>query len=191
MGENSISSVLIKEEDEVQKPVYFVSKVLQGAEIRYSEVEKTALVIITTARKLRPYFLSHWVKVRMSLPFQQILEKPDISGRMVKWAVELGEYEIEFESRTAIKAQALAYFLQEMTRVAEVKVWKAFVDGSVTKEASGVGIKMISPEGDHLSFSIQYECPLSNNEAEYEAVVKAARMLVTLGATDILMFTDS
>lgn len=46
VGENSISSVLIKEEDGVKKPVYFVSKVLQGAEVRYTEVEKAALAII-------------------------------------------------------------------------------------------------------------------------------------------------
>lgn len=62
-----------------------------------------------------------------------------------------------------------------MTRASEVKLWKVSVDGSVTKEASRVGIRMISLEGDNLSFAIQFKCLLSNNQAEYEAVVKAAR----------------
>lgn len=82
--ENSVSFVLIKEDEGIQKPVYFVSKALQGAEARYAEIEKTAQAIITTAKKLRPYFLSHKVIVRTSLLCQQVLGKPEVSRRMVK-----------------------------------------------------------------------------------------------------------
>lgn len=128
MGEHYISSVLVKEKRMMQKSVYFVSKALQGPKLRYAEIEKTTLMVMITARKLRQNFLSHLIKVRTNLPFKQNLGRLDLSGLMVKWAVELGEYEIEFELRTAIKAQALADFLQKTTRVRERKNWKAFVD---------------------------------------------------------------
>lgn len=54
VGESSISSVLIKEKEGVQKLIYFVSKVLQGPEKRYTEIEKATLAIMVTAWKLRP-----------------------------------------------------------------------------------------------------------------------------------------
>lgn len=63
VGDHSINSVLVNEEGIAQRPVYFVSKVLQGLEVRYSKIEKTALAVMTTARKLRPCFLSHLIKV--------------------------------------------------------------------------------------------------------------------------------
>lgn len=137
VGEKSISSVLVKEVQGVQKPIYFVSRILQGPKERYSELEKAELAVITMARKLCPYFLSHVVRVLTNLSFKKTLGRPDLSdlsGRMVKWVVELGKYEVEFESRAAIKAQVLADFLQETMRAQEDKVWEGFVDGPVTKE---------------------------------------------------------
>jgi len=40
MTDRAISSVLVQEEDQIQKPMYFVSKVLQGLEVRYQALEK-------------------------------------------------------------------------------------------------------------------------------------------------------
>lgn len=82
--ENSISSMLIKEESMVQKPVYFVSKVMQGPEIRYTKIEKATLAVMTMARKLRPYFPSYVIKVRTNLPCKKTLGRPDLPGRIVK-----------------------------------------------------------------------------------------------------------
>lgn len=82
---------------------------------------------------------------------------------MVKWVVELGEYEVEFESRAAIKTQALVDFLQETTRMLDVRVWRGLVDGSLTKEGGGVGIHIITPKGEGLSFVVKFGCLLSNN----------------------------
>lgn len=191
VGENSISSLLIKEESSIQKPVYFVSKVLQGPETKYTRIKKASLAVMTTARKLRPYFLSHVIKVRTNLPIKQTLGRPDLLGRMVKWAVELGEYEVEFEPWTAIKAQALADFLQETTRVREKKEWKAYVDGSVTKEGVGVGAKILTPEGEEVKCAIHFECSLSSNKVEYEAVWNAVQTMVAMKEEDVTIFTDS
>ncbi|KAL0413371.1 UNVERIFIED_CONTAM: hypothetical protein Sradi_1538800 [Sesamum radiatum] len=82
----AIISGLIREEDGKQLPIYYVSKVLNGAEGRYTPIEKIALALVTTARRLRPYFLSHPVGVNTNTPLKQTFCKPDTSGRLVKWA---------------------------------------------------------------------------------------------------------
>ncbi|KAL0305109.1 UNVERIFIED_CONTAM: Retrovirus-related Pol polyprotein from transposon opus [Sesamum calycinum] len=105
VSENAVSSVLVRQENREHLPVYYVSKVLQGAEPRYSQIEKLALSLVIAARKLRPYFQSHQVTVLTNHPLKQLLASPKLSGRMVKWAVELSEYGIEFHPRPAIKAQ--------------------------------------------------------------------------------------
>ena len=74
------------------------------------------MALVSAARKLKPYFQSHQVVVRTDVPIRQILHKPDLAGRMVAWAVELSEFGLVYEQRKAIKAQALADFVVEMTR---------------------------------------------------------------------------
>ncbi|KAL0415445.1 UNVERIFIED_CONTAM: hypothetical protein Slati_3376400 [Sesamum latifolium] len=73
-----------------------------------------ALALVVTARRLRPYFLSHPIGVKTNIPLKQTLGKPDNSGRLVKRAVELSEYDISYMPRTTIKAQALADFVSEI-----------------------------------------------------------------------------
>jgi len=115
VSSDAISAVLIRETTEVQKPVYFTSKVLLGLETRYQKIEKVALALLTAARRLRQYFLAHTVIVRTDQPIIQILGRPDVAGRMMKWSLELSEFDIHYESRKALKAQVFADFLVEMT----------------------------------------------------------------------------
>ncbi|KAL0416230.1 UNVERIFIED_CONTAM: hypothetical protein Slati_3454900 [Sesamum latifolium] len=109
-----LSAVLVRQESKEHHPVYYISKVLQGAEIRYSQIEKLALSLVIATRKLRPYFQSHQVVVLTNHPLKQVLANPELSRRMVKWAVELSEFGIEFRPRPAIKAQVLADFIAEL-----------------------------------------------------------------------------
>jgi len=68
--------VLVQEQDHVQKPIYFGSKALQGPETRYQSVEKAALAVVFSARRLRHYFHS-FTMVMTNLPIQKVLQKPD------------------------------------------------------------------------------------------------------------------
>ncbi|XP_057786804.1 uncharacterized protein LOC131004199 [Salvia miltiorrhiza] len=110
---------------------------------------------------------------------------------MVKWAVELGKYEVDYEPMMAIKAQALVDFIQETTRHPVQEFWVAFVDGSVTKEGCGIGVYIISPGSEVYQFAIKFTCKMSNNEAEYEAVVRAAHILSELRAECVIIRIDS
>ena|ERR1044072_288054 len=89
---NTVSSVLIQEDGKAEKPIYYVSRVQHGAEARYQRLEKLALALLISERNLRPYFQSHTIVVNTDQPIRQIMQKPDLAGRMVGWAVELSEF---------------------------------------------------------------------------------------------------
>ena len=94
VSEVTVSSVLIKEERSTQRAVYYVSKSMTNPETRYPKIEKLALCLIVTARKLRPYFQSHPITVLTDQPLRQVLQKPKLAGRLTRWAMELSEFDI-------------------------------------------------------------------------------------------------
>jgi len=67
------SSVLVQDQDQIQKTIYFVSKVLQGPEVRHRAIEKAALTIVFLARRLHHYFQSFIVIVMTDLPIRKVL----------------------------------------------------------------------------------------------------------------------
>ena len=123
MTEWATSSVLVQEQDQVQKPIYFVSKALQGPELRYQSLEKAALAIVFSTRRLRHYFHSFTVVVMTNLPIQKVLQKPDVAERMVRWAVELSEFDIQYDLRVSIKGQVYADFVAELSPGGTPKKW--------------------------------------------------------------------
>ncbi|GFY99208.1 hypothetical protein Acr_13g0006090 [Actinidia rufa] len=85
VSSTAVSVVLVREKDRVQKLVYYVSKVLMGAETRYLKIEKLAYALLITARKLHHYFQAHPIAILNDQPLKQILQRPDTSGRFLKW----------------------------------------------------------------------------------------------------------
>ncbi|XP_022159003.1 uncharacterized protein LOC111025448 [Momordica charantia] len=105
VSDSAVSSALIKQEGVCQSPIYYTSKAMTEAETRYPKMEKLALALVTSARRLRPYFQAHTVVVLTNLPLKNIFHKPETSGRLMKWAMELSEYDIQFEPRTTLKGK--------------------------------------------------------------------------------------
>ncbi|KAL0405870.1 UNVERIFIED_CONTAM: hypothetical protein Slati_3900900 [Sesamum latifolium] len=177
-------------------PIYYVSKVLNGAEGRYTPIEKMALALVITARKLRPYFLTHPVGVKTNMPLKQTLGKPDTSGHLIKWAVELSEYDISYLPHTTIKAQALTDFVSKMMgappeETPKDEKWLLHVVGSSTTQGSGAGIVITSPQAEDLEFAIKFDFKASNNKAEYEALVAGMKIAHEPGARHLLAYSDS
>ena len=106
---------MVREQEKVQWPIYYVSKRLLDTEIRYPKLEKPALALVYASRKLRPYFYSHSIEVLTNYPLRQVLQKLEASGRLFKWVIELGQFEVNYHPRTVIKGQALANFIAEFT----------------------------------------------------------------------------
>jgi hypothetical protein len=185
--DEAVSAVLIREEGKDQFPIYFVSKALQGAELNYQRLEKVAFALLIASRKLRPYFQFYPILVKTNQPIRQILHKPDLAGRMMSWAIELTQYDISYEPRLAIKAQVLPDFLAEMTHPGEAhpRDWMIYVEGSSNTKGCSVGVILENSDGLAIEYSLKFDFPTSNNQAEYEACLAGIRMAKELGANAV------
>ncbi|GFZ06995.1 hypothetical protein Acr_18g0011650 [Actinidia rufa] len=133
----AISAVLIREEDRIQKPIYY----------------------------------AHSIIVLTDQPLKQILQRPDTSGKLLKWSIELSEFHIEYKPRTAIKAQALSDFIvesthedipqpettpleagipKEPTSEQNLAHWILYVDGSSNQHGCGAGLVLRAPSGEQM-----------------------------------------
>ncbi|XP_072081057.1 uncharacterized protein [Arachis hypogaea] len=131
--DEALAATLVREEGKIQQPIYFISKTLQGAELRYSKLERLAYALLSSSRRLRQYFQGNQVIVRTDQAIQQVLQKPDLAGKMMTWAIELSQYDLQYESRHAIKAQAMVDFLVKVTGslLEEPSTrWKLHVNGA-------------------------------------------------------------
>ncbi|XP_019267709.1 PREDICTED: uncharacterized protein LOC109244987 [Nicotiana attenuata] len=101
VSEVAVSAVLVCKDKGTQSPIYYVRKIIMGAETCYPHLEKLALALIVAARKLRPYFQCHPIVVVTTFPLRNILHKPELSGRL---AIKISEFDIEYKPMTAIKS---------------------------------------------------------------------------------------
>lgn len=108
-------------------------------ETQYLEIKKLALTLITSARKLHPYFQAHSILVLTDQPLNLVLRKPETSGRLIKWLVELGEFDITYQPRTAIKAQLIVDFISEFTTSVHHPRIPQTLDLVPTSELTGSG----------------------------------------------------
>ena len=79
---HAVSLVLIREDNGLQRPIYYISKSLHEAEIRYSPLEKAILAVVHASRKLPHYFQAHTVVVLTQLPLKSVLRTVDYTGRI-------------------------------------------------------------------------------------------------------------
>jgi len=61
---------------------------------------------------------------------------------------------------------------EEIDKVDKAQKWVVNADGSSTLYAGGIGVVLESPEGDNLKYSARLQYKTTNNEAEYEGLLK-------------------
>ena len=163
-------------------------------------MEKLILALVTAARKLCPYFQAHTIEVPTEFPMKQVLHKPETSGRLMKWAIELSEFDIGYKLKTAIKGQVLADFVMEFTStepskiaqtVTDLSIWKLSVDGAANAQGSGAGLILTSLEGIGIEYALRFGFHTSNNEAEYEVVIAGLNFAHSLEVDRLEICSDS
>jgi hypothetical protein len=131
--------------------------------------------LLITSRKLLHYFQPHKIVVPSTFPLGEIIRNHDANGRIVKWSLELGDFEIDFCPRQEIKSQILADFVSEWTEIQMPPPKERFehcimyFDGALNLEGAGVDVLLISPQRGELKYVLQIHYKASNNGAEYEA----------------------
>ena len=163
-------------------------------------MEKLILALVTAARKLRPYFQAHTIEVPTEYLMKQVLHKPEVSGRLMKWAIELSKFDIKYKPKTAIKGQVLADFVMEFASIElaeptrsedDLPIWKLSIDGASNAQGSGAGLILTSPEGIDIEYALRFGFHASSNEAEYETVIVGLNLAHSLEADQLEVYSDS
>ena len=81
---------------------------MHEAEVHYLPLEKTILAVVLGTRKLPHYFQAHTIVILTQLPLKIILRSANYTGRIAKWGIILGAFDIKYMPRTSIKGQVLA-----------------------------------------------------------------------------------
>ncbi|XP_074355747.1 uncharacterized protein LOC141695398 [Apium graveolens] len=181
VSEQAVSAVLVKEEQKLQKHLYYVTK-------------------------------AHKIEVLTDQPLRNILHSPKASGRLIKWAIELGEFDIKYKPRTVIKAQALADFEVECTindqevRGQEIvttevgekdeettlkEYWVLYFDGASKIKSSGASLVLQSPDGFMIEYALKLDFPTTETKAEYEALIDGLGLAGAVRAKNLKVCGDS
>ena len=198
VASHATSLVLMWDENEVQRPVYYVSKSLHEIEVRYILLERVILAVVHATWKLPHYFQAHTVVVLTQLLLRSLLWKADYIGRVAKWATILGAFNIKYMPCTSIKGQVLSKLVVEFAEpsfeensgglsmngksvgvvsLREPLPWKVYVDGATTQRGSGVGLVVVFPERIIIEKSLRLGFLAKNNEVEYEVLLEGIAMV--------------
>ena len=130
-------------------------------------------------------------------PIKKSMNKPEAAGRMVQWAIEISQFDIEYHPRIAIKAQALADFIAKFTFLDEDNLtneaerWTIQTDSLSAQKRGRVRVIITTPNGEILKYGVELKFPATNNEAEYEGILTGLRLEKALEVKNLLVQSDS
>ncbi|XP_058005390.1 uncharacterized protein LOC131181358 [Hevea brasiliensis] len=202
----ALGAMLAQEVENLERPIYYISKKLLAYEENYSLIERTCLAVVWATKKLRHYFQTHRVIVvsRMD-PVKYLFEVPTLVGKLAKWLVLLSEFDIVYETQNTIKGhveflsknlvnegeEVETAFSDESLKLVKVQPWKMYFDGAMNKSGAGIGVVLEAPNGEQLLMSKRLCFPTTNNIAEYEACICGLEALIAVGAKKVEAFGDS
>ncbi|XP_026420294.1 uncharacterized protein LOC113316297 [Papaver somniferum] len=212
---NDLSTVLLRTDEGVEKPIFYVSKTFNSAETNYPKIEKLILALVYASQKLRIYFQYHNIKVLKRIPIDSVLKNSKRTGRVERWNMQIDLFGLKYEVQTLTKSHIVAVFLvefpseedegvEEMMDIDESRPdpkdllrecnpirWDIFVDGSSNSCGGGQGIVFTSLTGIRLVFCFRLEYKATNNETEYEEVMQALRIAIEMKLCEVRITSDS
>ena len=163
-------------------------------------MEKLILALVTTTRKLCPYFQAHTIEILTEYPMKQVLHKPETSGRLMKWTIELSEFDIRYKLKKTIKGQIFADFVMEFTSTklieatqatSDLSIWRLSVNGAANAQGSGAGLILTSLEGIDIEYALRFGFRAFNNEAEYEVFIAGLNLTHSTKVDQLQLCSDS
>jgi hypothetical protein len=168
--------------ESIQCLVYYISKVLHDAKTRYLEVHKLLYVVLIASRKLCHYFQAHKISVVTSYPLKAVLHNPNVTGNITKWDVELADFVANWtpplpchlggpdDSEPETRALVLTG-----------PHWTLFFDGSSRNQGVGVGVLLLTLDGEQFKYMVHLDFKATNNMTEYETLNLGLSTVLSLG----------
>jgi hypothetical protein len=148
-----------------------------------------------------------------SYPLRAILYNPNATSNIAKWAVELAEFQLDFQPRHAMKSEVMAYFIIEGTPppctpggpdptpdptpaerrgpIFTEPHWTLFFNGSARQQSAGARVVLTDPGGNHMQYVVRLKFKATNNMVEYEALIFGLSTALSLGVRQLLVKRDS
>ncbi|MCO5569095.1 hypothetical protein L7F22_022802 [Adiantum nelumboides] len=196
VGAKPIGAILLQQDPQSSRPVYFTSRVTTNIEKGYSEAELMMLSLIFAVRKFRSYLLTKPFVILTSenlLPW--VSSQMTTSPRISKWLMELQSYEYTFKVENSVRAQLagiLTYRLHEkVIKVPNVRplpppppkvisnAYTLFFDGAFRRATgkAGGGLVLVNQEGEVvMKEQVTLDGSTSNNEAEYDVLISGLKI---------------
>ncbi|XXG53667.1 hypothetical protein AAC387_Pa03g1729 [Persea americana] len=207
----SLGALLAHENDERKEvALYYLNRMLVGAEHLYSPVEKECLVVMFAVQKLRHYLLSNTVYLILRINLLKVLvtKADSLNVRLEKWSILLSQFDIRYVPQKATKGQALADFLVKhpLPKDSPLKddlpdgpfynvetsssnaSWDMYFDGATRTNEKGkliskIGILFVSPGKYMIPHAFSLLEPCSDNAAEYQALIIGLELVLESSIT--------
>ena len=172
-------------------------------ECRYIMIECLCLALVRATKRLRHYETEYPIHLVSRLdPLRYLFNKPVLTSRLMRWLVLLTKFDIHYITQKSVKGSIVAdhlallpifddisiddYFPDEQfVSVASIPGWRLYFDGTTNRSGFGIGILLISPQGDHIPRSVQLAFSdhhrLTNKVVEYEACIIGLKTALDLG----------
>ena len=155
------------------RAIYYLSKRMLEYEMRYVMIERLYLALVWTTKRLKHYMTEYSVCLISRLDqLRYLFDKPTLNGRLMRWLVLLTEFDIQYVSQKSIKGSIVADHLaslpisegrpidddfpdEEFIAMTSLSCWHMYFDGATNQSGFGIGVFLISPQGDHIPRSIR------------------------------------
>ena len=196
-----------------ERAIYYLSKRMLEYEMRYVMIERFCLALVWATRRLRHYMTEYSVHLISRLdPLRYLFDRPALAGRLMRWLVLLTEFDIHYVSQKSIKGSVVADHLaslpiiksrpidddfpdEEFVAMTRLSGWRMYFDGTTNHSRYGIGVLLVSPQGDHIPRSVRLTFPdyypTTNNIVEYEACILGLETALKLGITQMDVLGDS
>ncbi|RVW66471.1 hypothetical protein CK203_065758 [Vitis vinifera] len=195
-------------------PPCFSASYARTSLLLYLSVSDMALgSLVWATRRLRHYMTEYSMDLISHLdPLRYLFDRPALTGRLMRWLVLLTEFDIQYVSQKSIKGSIVVDHLaslptsedrpvdddfpdEEFVAMTSLSGWCLYFDGAANQLGYGIGVLLVSPQGDHIPRSVRLAFhdrhPITNNIVQYEACILGLETALELGIRQMEVFGDS
>ena len=145
-------------------------------------------------------------------PLRYLFDRPVLTSKLMRWLVLLTEFDIQYMTQKSVKGSIVADHLaslpisddklidddfpdEQFISMTNITRWQLYFDGAANQSGFGIGILLISPQGDHIPKAVQLvffdHQRLTNNIVEYEACITGLETALDLSIRQLEIHRDS